>query len=104
MSRPEHDVKRLENEKERHKMKKLVSVVETNESAFESLFGEEIFVLSGYFYRGVLKGVNKDSIMLENASIIFDINDFKKMGASQILPTVEWFINLAAVESFGKVV
>lgn len=85
-------------------MKKLIEVVETNKSGMESLLGETVFILcSGYYYRGQLIGVNDNSVCLKDAEIVYDANDFVKTGFSQKIPSAEWFVSIAAIESYGKV-
>ena len=83
-------------------MKRLVEIQETNKTAFEALLGETVWVLSGYFYYGKLTGINDTCIALTNAKIVFAANDFKNFDLIQELPANEWFVSLAAIESFGK--
>ena len=85
-------------------MKKLVNVVETNESAFESLMGETITVFSlNYIYHGKLIGVNKENILLENPKIVFETGKFSESSFKDIQPlnTKEFFLQMGTIESFG---
>ena len=85
-------------------MKKLVSVVETNESAFESLLGEQVTLFSlNYIYHGELVGVNDENILLKNPKIVFETGSFNEKGFSdaQSLCTDEFFIQKGTIESFG---
>ena len=85
-------------------MKKLVNVVETNESAFESLLGEKVTIFSlNYIYHGELVGVNDENILLKNPKIVFETGSFSEKGFSdaQSLHTDEFFIQKGTIESFG---
>jgi hypothetical protein len=85
-------------------MKKLVNVVETGESAFESLLGEKVTIFSlNYIYHGELVGVNDDNILLKNPKIVYETGAFNKKGFTdaQSLETDEFFIQKGTIESFG---
>ena len=84
-------------------MKKLV--VETNETALESLLGEKITLFCvNYIYTGTLIGVNAQAILLENPSIVYETGSFKDKGYKNVqsLEVKEFFISIGAIESFGK--
>lgn len=85
-------------------MKKLVNVVETNETAFESLLGEQVTIFSlNYIYHGELVGVNDINILLKNPKIVYETGNFSEKGFSdaQSLECEEFFIQIATIESFG---
>ena len=85
-------------------MKKLVNVVETNETAFESLLGEEVTIFSlNYIYHGELIGVNDENILLKNPKIVYETGKFNESGFkdAQFLETEEFFIQKGTIESFG---
>jgi hypothetical protein len=85
-------------------MKKLINVVEANESAFESLMGEQITVFSlNYIYHGKLIGVNDVNLLLENPKIVYETGKFSDKGFkdAQSLECNEFFIQIATIESFG---
>jgi len=85
-------------------MKKLVNVVETNESAFESLMGEQITLFClNYIYHGQLIGVNDENIMLKNPKIVYETGKFSDDGFkdAQSLCCDEFFIQKGVIESFG---
>lgn len=85
-------------------MKKLVNVVETGESALESLMGERVtFFCINYIYAGKLTGVNETSVLIEDPSIIYETGPFfnDKYKDEQKLGVKEFFIATACIESFG---
>lgn len=85
-------------------MKKLVNVVETGESALESLMGERITLFClNYIYAGKLIGVNETSILLEDPSIVYETGPFsdEKYKDEQKLNVKEFFIATNCIESFG---
>ena len=85
-------------------MKKLVSVVETGETAFESLMGENVILFClNYIYTGKLTGVNGDSILIEAPHIVFETGKFSdsKFKDAQPIGTNEHFIIKSSIESFG---
>lgn len=84
-------------------MKKLV--IETGETALESLLGEKITLFcANYIYTGVLIGVNTQSILLKDPSIVYETGCFKSKNYKdeQSLNVSEFFISIASIESFGK--
>ena len=85
-------------------MKKLVNVVETNETAFESLMGEQITIFSlNYIYHGELIGVNDVNLLLKNPKIVYETGKFSDKGFknAQSLECDEFFIQIGTIESFG---
>lgn len=84
-------------------MKKLIE--ETNETAMESLMGEVITIFSlNYIYTGKLIGVNDTCVLLQNPKIVYETGAFsdKEWKDAQELPN-DLFVQLACIESFGKV-
>ena len=62
-------------------MKKLVNVVETNETAFESLMGEQVTIFClNYIYHGTLIGVNDENVLLKNPKIVYETGKFSENG------------------------
>ena len=85
-------------------MKKLVNVVETNETAFESLLGEQVTIFSlNYIYHGELIGVNDLNVLLKNPKIVYETGKFSDKGFkdAQSLECDEFFIQIGTIESFG---
>jgi len=86
-------------------MKKLVNLVESNETALESLAGEVVtFYCVNYFYSGKLVGINDTCVELENPRVIFDTGSYKEKNwkVAEKLPN-NIFVQLSAVEMFGIV-
>ena len=80
-------------------------VVETNESAFESLMGKTVTLMcANYFYTGELVGVNDTCVALKDPKIVYETGDWSDAGwgDAQSLPTDELYIQMAAIESFGE--
>lgn len=85
-------------------MKKLVNVIETNETAFESLLGEQITIFSlNYIYHGKLVGVNDINLLLENPKIVYETGKFSDDGFedAQSLECSEFFVQINTIESLG---
>ncbi len=85
-------------------MKKLVNVVETNETAFERVIGEQVtFFCMNYIYHGELIGVSEDSVMLKNAAIVYETGNFNEKDFKNIqsLCAEEFYIKKDTIESFG---
>jgi hypothetical protein len=81
-------------------MKQIVEV--TDVEGLESLLGENVRLMcAGYFYRGKLKGVNSSFVKLENANIIYDTTQDGKATTVGQLPSSVWYIQTAAIESYG---
>lgn len=85
-------------------MKKLVKVKEVSGEGLVGLMGEivTLFCLN-YIYTGKLVGVNDSYVKLERAKIVYETGSFteKEWKDAQSLPH-DWYIQLSAVESFGK--
>ena len=81
-----------------------IKVVEVENEGLLSLLGEEVLIMcSNYFYGGKLVGVNDTCIKLENAHIVYETGPFtdEKYKDAQKVGD-EYYIQLAAIESFGK--
>lgn len=86
-------------------MKKLVSVQEVEGAGMESLLGERVLLLcANYFYTGKLVGVNTTCVELEDAAIVYETGrwDSKTFQDEQRLHTKTFFVQTAAIESFGQ--
>ena len=100
----EHDTNNGDTYK-RESMKKLVQVIETNESALESLMGKRVtFLCLNYIYVGKLVGVNETSVCLKNPAIVYETGKFsdKSYKDEQSLCVEEFFISMNCIESFGE--
>ena len=85
-------------------MKKIVNVVETNETAFEQIMGEYVTILClNYIYHGKLIGVNDENILLGEPKIVYETGKFTDSGFkdAQSLGCDEFFIQKGTIESFG---
>lgn len=86
-------------------MKKIMSVVEVEGEGLIGLLGERITLFCmNYFYTGVLAGVNKDDVLLTDASIVYETGPFNdpKWKDAQKLPG-DIYVRIAAIEAYGKV-
>ena len=83
-------------------MKKLIEV---ENGGLLSLLDENVLIFCvNYIYTGKLIGVNDDCIQLSDAKLVYETGAFSDANYkdAQPLSTSEWFIQLAAIESFGK--
>jgi len=84
-------------------MKKLVEVAEVEGEGLVKLLGENVMLFClNYIYSGKLIGVNKDDVLLDQASIVYETgdlcaNDFKD---AQKLPN-SWYVKTVCIESYG---
>ena len=84
-------------------MKKIIEEIESE--GLEKLLGERVLLLCGcYFYHGLLRGVNADCVLLEDASIVYETGEWsaKSYKDAQRLPVKEWYVRIATIESFGR--
>ena len=84
-------------------MKKLVSVQEVKNEGLVGLMGEEVTVYcANFIYAGKLVGVNDTFIKLSGAKIVYETGEHgtKTWKDAQPLPK-DWYIQTAAIESFG---
>lgn len=85
-------------------MKKIVSVTEVEGEGLTALLGETVLLMCGsYFYAGELIGVNESFVLLDKASIIYETgaHTAKAWASAEPLPG-QWYVQTAAIESFGK--
>lgn len=85
-------------------MKKLVKVEEVTGEGLVGLMGENVTLFClNYIYTGKLVGVNDTFVKLEKAAIVYETGEFSdpKFKDAQALPH-DWYIQLSAIESFGK--
>jgi hypothetical protein len=81
-------------------MKKLVEV---NGEGLDKLLGERVTLFCmNYIYTGKLSGVNSTCVLLTDAAIVYETGELtsKDWADAQPLPR-DWYVQLAAVESFG---
>lgn len=85
-------------------MKKLVKVEEVSGEGLIGLMGEEVTLFClNYIYAGKLVGVNDSYVKLEGAKVVYETGAFdeKSWKDAQALPG-DWYVQLSAVESYGK--
>lgn len=83
-------------------MKKIVT--EVAGEGLEKLLGEHITLFcANYIYTGILAGVNENCVLLTSAAVVYETGPFceKKWKDAQELPD-EWYVQIAAIESFGR--
>jgi hypothetical protein len=83
-------------------MRKIVQEVEGE--GMDKLLGERITLFcANYIYTGVLSGVNETCVLLTEAAIVYETGPFgdKKWKDAQNFPA-EWYVQLSAIESFGR--
>lgn len=84
-------------------MKKPIQVTEVEGEGLLGLLGQRVTLFcANYIYAGTLNGVNDTCVLLENAGIVYETGalDTKTWSDFQKLPG-KWYIQLAAIESFG---
>ncbi len=83
-------------------MKKIVQ--EVNGEGLEKLLGERVTLFClNYIYTGTLTGVNESCVLLSDAAIVYETGPLqdKKWADAQDLPNGNWYVQVAAIESFG---
>jgi hypothetical protein len=84
-------------------MKILKNVVEVEGEGLAALLGQNVTLFcSAYIYSGKLVGVNDTCVKLENAGIVYETGELntKTWKDRQALPN-DWYVQTAAIESFG---
>ncbi len=90
---------------EGEKMKKLVTVEQVDNEGLDGLLGERVLLMcAGYFYEGVLVGVNNTFVKLDDAAIVYSTGAWSNKSHDDIqrLHQKEWYVQLGLIESFGK--
>ena len=85
-------------------MKKLIQTVEVEGEGLTALMGENVLLFClNYIYTGKLIGVNDKFVLLEGAKIVYQTGAFNdaQFKDAQSLPTSQWYVQTAAIESFG---
>ena len=83
-------------------MKKIVT--EVAGEGLEKLLGERITIFAAnYIYTGILSGVNESCVLLTQAAVVYETGPFgdKKWKDAQDLSD-EWYVQIHAIESFGR--
>lgn len=85
-------------------MKRKVVVQETETTVYDELLAQDEYVTVmclNYFYHGELVGVNGDSIVLNDAKIVYETGKFSEKGFkdAQSLCATETYIKKDCIES-----
>ena len=84
-------------------MKQLVQVKEVEGEGLVGLLGKEVTLFcANYIYAGKLVGVNDTFVKLEGAKIVYETGELTSATwkDAQELPN-DWYVQTAAIESFG---
>ena len=82
-------------------MKKIVEI--DPKAGLESLLGERVLLLClNYFYAGKLVGVNRASVLLHDASIVYETGDWSAASFKdqQAIKRSAVYVRIAAIEAF----
>lgn len=85
-------------------MKKLAAMIEVENEGFLALMGQKVLIFCmNYIYTGTLTGINDAFVKIEGARIVYETGAFDQANYkdAQALPGTDWYIQIAAVESFG---
>ena len=83
-------------------MKRIIE--DTAQEGLDALLGERVTIwCMNYIYSGKLVGVNSTCVKLSEACIVYETGPLKdeEFKDAQSLP-FDWYIQLSAVESFGR--
>jgi hypothetical protein len=87
-------------------VKKIVTVAEVEGEGLMTYLGDKVTLFCmNYIYTGTLSGVNDTCVELTDASIVYETGSFTDSGwkDAQRLSGERWFVQTAAIESFGPV-
>ena len=68
-----------------------------------SFLNKKILLMCGnYFYTGILSGINSTCVLLKDAHIVYETGAWtgKSYKDIQKLPS-DWYVQIAAIESYG---
>jgi hypothetical protein len=83
-------------------MKKIVNEVQGE--GLDKLLGERVTLFCmNYIYTGTLTGINDTCVLLTDAALVYETGGFneKDWKDAQKLPH-DWYVQISAIESFGK--
>lgn len=86
-------------------MKKLATVEQVDNEGLDGLLGERVLLMcAGYFYEGILVGVNDTFVKLDDAAIVYATGVWSDKAYADIqkLHQKEWYVQRGLIESFGK--
>lgn len=87
-------------------MKVVQTVTEVENNGLEALLGKHVQIWCvRYIYAGILKGVNKDDILLEDARVVYETGPLAQATEyTDAQPTFNGILRIrtAAIESYGE--
>lgn len=85
-------------------MKKIVEVTEVQGEGLVALLGEVVTLFcANYIYTGKLIGVNDTCVILGDAKVVYETGPFSDPQWKDAQPIAkEWGVQIAFIESFGK--
>lgn len=84
-------------------MKKIVNVVEVEGEGLVSLLDEPVILFCmNYFYAGKLAGVNSDTVLLEDAGIVYETGQFSDAKWKDFQKIGQVYVRTAAIEAFAR--
>lgn len=81
-----------------------VLIKEDNREGLTALLGKRVLLMcAGYFYEGLLVGVNKTVVKLEDPAIVYSTGAWSDKNYSDIqkMHAKEWYVKNSLIESFG---
>lgn len=85
-------------------MKQIVQVTEVDGEGLVALLGKRVLLMcAGYFYEGLLIGVNESFVKIEDPSIVYSTGKWSDKSYEDIqkLHAKEWYVQRGLIESFG---
>ncbi len=85
-------------------MKVIQTVTEVSGEGLEALLGKKVTLFcANYFYTGILLGVNSHDVKLGDPAIVYETGNFSdaQYKDAQPLQVKEWYVRIAAIESYG---
>jgi len=80
------------------------TIVEVKDEGLDGLMNKRVLIMSaGYFYEGVLVGINDTCIKLTDCYVVYATGKWgdEKYLDIQKMHTLDWYVNLGLIESFG---
>jgi hypothetical protein len=81
------------------------TIVQVQNEGLESLLGERVLLMcAGYFYEGILIGVEDTFLKLDDAAIVYATGAWSDKAYADIqkLHQKTWYVQRGLIESFGK--
>ena len=81
------------------------TVVEVDNEGLNALLGKSVMLMcANYFYTGELVGVNDTCVKIKNPMIVYDTGAWSsgERADAQNMHVDVWYVQIAAIESFGE--